>query len=272
MFVCVFARWFCAFYVVFDNVAPRKTLDECAQVYLTSLRGREHWKSKDVRSIAERRKQKKKPITEDLLGFGQRQHKDVIGNGDAFEKTEKIVISSLGLIRWAENEKGRIFFCFASFVRESVCVRVRVCFFDVWVPARLHLGMCRRGSLFVSVGVGFVVCVCVARWRFSVCVCVGVVRGVFRCGSRSFVGEGVSVCVCGCWSVCCDFWREAVGLVVCTCAWWHVYVHVCVGARCCVLGRRCSHFVCVRILLVSLHRLVFARVIHACVRIELFFP
>ena len=96
MFVCVFARGFCAFYVVVDNVAPRKTLDECAQVYLTSLRGREHWKSNGARSIAERRKQKK-PMTEDLLGFGQRQH-EAVGIGDAFEKTEKIAVFLLRLI------------------------------------------------------------------------------------------------------------------------------------------------------------------------------
>ena len=163
----------------------------------------------------------------------------------------------------------------ALFVNLCVFVRVRVCFFDVWVPARLHLGMCRRGSLFVSVGVGFVVCVCVLRVGVFLCVYVSVWFAVcFGVGlGRLSVKASAFVCVSWCesWSLGCDFWREGVGLVVCTCVWWHVYVLVCFGARCCILGRRCSNFVCVRMLYLSLHRLVFAPVFHACVRIELLF-
>ena len=108
---------------------------------------------------------------------------------------------------------------------------VCVCFFDVWVPARLHFGVCRCGSLFVSVGVGFVacvcVCVCVLRVGIFLCVyvsvwfavCFGVGLGRLSVKASAFVCVGLRLLVAifgvRVWVSLCV--RVCGGMCTCTC-------------------------------------------------------
>lgn len=171
--------------------------------------------------------------------------------------------------------KKGVFFSVSQALFVNLCVCVSVCVFSTCGFRRDCISACVGVGLFLLASVWVSLCVCVLRVGVFLCVYVSVWFAVcFGVGlGRLSVKASAFVCVSWCesWSLGCDFWREGVGLVVCTCVWWHVYVLVCFGARCCILGRRCSNFVCVRMLYLSLHRLVFAPVFHACVRIELLF-